>query len=66
MFEGELHSEINQDIISIIIGLLNEQTIVEGGADDDDDDEEEDKFKLVKAAIAKVKEARAAKSAHRA
>lgn len=41
-WNGELHNMMNQDIFSIILGLLNEQTIIENGGDDDEDDEDDD------------------------
>lgn len=39
-WNGELHNMMNQDIFSVILGLLNNQQITENGDDDDDEDDE--------------------------
>jgi hypothetical protein len=41
-WNGELHNQMNQDIFSIIVALMNEQKIIEHAGEDDDDDEEDD------------------------
>lgn len=42
IWEGELHNTIQTDIISVILALLNKETVNQHGDDDNDDDDDKD------------------------
>lgn len=41
-WNGELHNQMHQDIFSIILGILNNQKIIEHHGDDDEDEDDDD------------------------